>query len=127
MSLDGRSCNAGRQPLAEYRKITDEILKRMPDEDRYPRPAAEAVRSFAGAASQRIQRRTRLCLRPSGSETIERREVFDGWVRLRIAVDFGPKITKLTGRIRLIHLDPPGFRTAFASIRRLACLAHQWS
>ncbi|NGO66121.1 hypothetical protein G6N76_20895 [Rhizobium daejeonense] len=33
-------------PLAEYRKITDEILKRMPDPDRYPRPAAEAVRSF---------------------------------------------------------------------------------
>ncbi|WP_420841279.1 hypothetical protein [Ensifer aridi] len=33
-------------PLAEYRKITDEILKRMPDEDRYPRAAAEAVRSF---------------------------------------------------------------------------------
>ncbi len=34
------------KPLAEYRKITDEILKRMPDEGRYPRPAAEAVRSF---------------------------------------------------------------------------------
>ncbi|WP_410176692.1 hypothetical protein [Sinorhizobium medicae] len=33
-------------PLAEYRKITDEILKRIPDEDRYPRAAAEAVRSF---------------------------------------------------------------------------------
>ena len=33
-------------PLAEYRKITDEILKRMPDEDRYPRSAAETVRSF---------------------------------------------------------------------------------
>ncbi len=33
-------------PLAEYRKITDEILRRMPDENRYPRPAAEAVRSF---------------------------------------------------------------------------------
>ncbi len=33
-------------PLSEYRKITDEILKRMPDEDRYPRAAAEAVRSF---------------------------------------------------------------------------------
>lgn len=32
--------------LAEYRKITDEIIKRMPDERRYPRPAAEAVRSF---------------------------------------------------------------------------------
>jgi len=33
-------------PLAEYCKITDEILKRMSDEDRYPRSAAEAVRSF---------------------------------------------------------------------------------
>ncbi|WP_313665645.1 hypothetical protein [Shinella sp.] len=33
-------------PLAEYRKITDEILNRMPDENRYPRAAAEAVRSF---------------------------------------------------------------------------------
>jgi hypothetical protein len=33
-------------PLFEYRKITDEIIKRMPNEDRYPRPAAEAVRSF---------------------------------------------------------------------------------
>ncbi|ADY67865.1 hypothetical protein AGROH133_14426 (plasmid) [Agrobacterium tumefaciens] len=33
-------------PLAEYRKITDEIVRRMPDEARYPRPAAEAVRSF---------------------------------------------------------------------------------
>ena len=33
-------------PLAEYRKITDEIIARMPDERRYPRPAAEAVRSF---------------------------------------------------------------------------------
>lgn len=33
-------------PLAEYRKITEEILLRMPDERRYPRAAAEAVRSF---------------------------------------------------------------------------------
>ncbi len=33
-------------PLAEYRKITDEIIRRMPDEDRYPRSAAESVRSF---------------------------------------------------------------------------------
>lgn len=33
-------------PLAEYRKITDEILFRMPDKDRYPRAAAESVRSF---------------------------------------------------------------------------------
>ncbi|WP_026173986.1 hypothetical protein [Martelella mediterranea] len=33
-------------PLSEYRKITDEILRRMPDEDRYPRAAAEAVRLF---------------------------------------------------------------------------------
>ncbi|KQR36142.1 hypothetical protein ASF91_21405 [Rhizobium sp. Leaf155] len=34
------------RPLAEYRKITDEILLRMPDKDRYPRAAAESVRSF---------------------------------------------------------------------------------
>ena len=33
-------------PVTEYGKITDEILKRMPDENRYPRAAAEAVRSF---------------------------------------------------------------------------------
>lgn len=33
-------------PLAEYRKITEEVLKRMSDEHRYPRAAAEAVRSF---------------------------------------------------------------------------------
>ena len=33
-------------PLSEYRKISDEIVNRMPDEDRYPRAAAEAVRSF---------------------------------------------------------------------------------
>lgn len=33
-------------PLAEYRKITDEILLRMPDARRYPKAAAESVRSF---------------------------------------------------------------------------------
>ncbi|HEV7323983.1 MAG TPA: hypothetical protein VGN91_02865 [Bosea sp. (in: a-proteobacteria)] len=33
-------------PVGEYRKITEEILKRMPDPARYPRGAAEAVRSF---------------------------------------------------------------------------------
>jgi hypothetical protein len=33
-------------PLAEYRKITDEILRRMPDARRYPKATAEAVRSF---------------------------------------------------------------------------------
>lgn len=33
-------------PVGEYRKITDEILKRMPDRHRYPRAAAEAIRSF---------------------------------------------------------------------------------
>ncbi len=31
---------------ASGHEVTDEILKRMPDEDRYPRAAAEAVRSF---------------------------------------------------------------------------------
>ena len=32
-------------PLAEYRAITEEILRRMPDARRYPKCAAEAVRS----------------------------------------------------------------------------------
>jgi len=33
-------------PLTEYRKIADEILRLMPDEQRYPKSAAESVRSF---------------------------------------------------------------------------------
>ncbi|CZT37827.1 hypothetical protein GA0004734_00047210 [Rhizobium sp. 9140] len=33
-------------PLAEYRKITEEIVQRMPDERRYPRAVAESVRAF---------------------------------------------------------------------------------
>lgn len=33
-------------PAAEYRRITEEILRLMPDARRYPRAAAEAVRSF---------------------------------------------------------------------------------
>ncbi|CAM5193986.1 Phage integrase family protein OS=Bosea thiooxidans OX=53254 GN=SAMN05660750_04310 PE=4 SV=1 [Bosea thiooxidans] len=33
-------------PVGEYRKITEEILKRTPDPSRYPRGAAEAVRAF---------------------------------------------------------------------------------
>lgn len=33
-------------PVGEYRKITEEILRLMPDERLYRRPAAEAIRSF---------------------------------------------------------------------------------
>ena len=33
-------------PLGEYRKITEEIVRRMPCERRYPRQAAEAARAF---------------------------------------------------------------------------------
>jgi hypothetical protein len=33
-------------PLREYRKITEEIIRLMPDERLYPKAAAEAVRSF---------------------------------------------------------------------------------
>ena len=33
-------------PVGEYRKITEEILRLMPDERRYPKAKAEAVRSF---------------------------------------------------------------------------------
>lgn len=33
-------------PVGEYRKITEEILRRMPDERHHPRSAAETVRAF---------------------------------------------------------------------------------
>jgi hypothetical protein len=33
-------------PVGEYRRITEEILRLMPDAQRYPRAAAEAVRAF---------------------------------------------------------------------------------
>lgn len=33
-------------PVAEYRKITDEILRLMPDERRYPKSTAESVRAL---------------------------------------------------------------------------------
>jgi hypothetical protein len=33
-------------PVGEYRKITEEIIRLMPDARRYPRDAAESVRSF---------------------------------------------------------------------------------
>lgn len=33
-------------PVAEYRKITEEVLRLMPDERRYPKAAAESVRTF---------------------------------------------------------------------------------
>jgi len=33
-------------PVGEYRKITEEILRTLPDERRYPRQTAEAIRSF---------------------------------------------------------------------------------
>lgn len=33
-------------PVAEYRKITDEVLRLMPDQRRYPKAAAESVRTF---------------------------------------------------------------------------------
>jgi len=33
-------------PVGEYRKITEEIVRTLPDERRYPRQAAEAIRSF---------------------------------------------------------------------------------
>lgn len=33
-------------PVGEYRRITEEVLRYMPDERLYPRPVAEAARSF---------------------------------------------------------------------------------
>lgn len=57
-------------PVGEYRKITEEILRRMPDEERHPRKCAEAVRSFLLlrfglhlGLRQRNLRELRICLR----------------------------------------------------------------
>ena len=33
-------------PLGEYRKIADEVMRRMPDEKKQPRAAAEAIRAY---------------------------------------------------------------------------------
>jgi len=64
-------------PLAEYRKIADEILRLMPDERRYPLSAAEAARSYLmlrlgmhTGLRQRNLRQLLLCPRgePSRSE-----------------------------------------------------------
>lgn len=56
-------------PVGEYRKITDEILRLKPDEHRYPRAAAEMVRSFLMlrlglhlGLRQRNLRELRVCL-----------------------------------------------------------------
>jgi hypothetical protein len=56
-------------PVGEYRKITDEILRLMPDERRHPRAAAEMARSFLMlrlglhlGLRQRNLRELRVCL-----------------------------------------------------------------
>lgn len=65
-------------PVGEYRKITEEILRHMPDERIYPRPAAEAVRAFLmlrlglhTGLRQRNLRELRVCL-PGRMPTSER-------------------------------------------------------
>lgn len=70
-------------PVGEYRKITEEILQRMPDERRYPRAAAEAVRSFLmlrlglhlGLRQKNLRQ---LLLRPRGSPATAERELENG-------------------------------------------------
>ncbi|MGH7021181.1 MAG: hypothetical protein ACREEY_14965 [Brevundimonas sp.] len=70
-------------PVGEYRKITEEILQRMPDERRYPRAAAEAVRSFLmlrlglhlGVRQKNLRQ---LLLRPRGSPATPERELENG-------------------------------------------------
>lgn len=67
-------------PVGEYRKITEEVLRRMPDERRYPRAAAEAVRSFLmlrlglhlGVRQKNLRQ---LLLRPRGSPATPEREL----------------------------------------------------
>lgn len=65
-------------PVGEYRKITEEILRLMPDERIYPRPAAEAVRVFLmlriglhTGLRQKNLRELRVCL-PGRMPTSER-------------------------------------------------------
>lgn len=67
-------------PVAEYRKITDEILRHMPDPKRYPRAAAESVRSFLmirlglhlGLRQKNLRQ---LLLRPRGEPPTTEREL----------------------------------------------------
>lgn len=66
-------------PLAEYRKITEEILRRVPDERRYPIQAAEAARSYLMlriglhlGVRQRNLRELLICPK-DGTPTTERR------------------------------------------------------
>lgn len=67
-------------PVAEYRKITDEILRHMPDPRRHPRAAAESVRSFLmirlglhlGLRQKNLRQ---LLVRPRGQPTTSEREL----------------------------------------------------
>lgn len=66
-------------PVGEYRKITEEILRRMPNERHHPRSAAEAVRAFLllriglhTGLRQKNLRELLLCKR-GGLPTAERR------------------------------------------------------
>jgi hypothetical protein len=65
-------------PVGEYRRITEEIVRLMPDERRHPRAAAEAVRSFLLlrlglhlGLRQKNMRELRVC-RPGQLPTSER-------------------------------------------------------
>ncbi len=72
-------------PVGEYRKITDEILKRMPDQRRHPRAAAESVRSFLMlrlglhlGLRQKNLRQLRVCFKgqsPASERELERLKV----------------------------------------------------
>lgn len=69
-------------PVAEYRKITDEILRRLPNERLYPKAAAEAVRAFLmlriGLHTGLRQKNLReLRLRPRGSKPTAERVLED--------------------------------------------------
>jgi len=65
-------------PVGECRRITEEILRFMPDERLYPRPAAEAVRAFLmlriglhTGLRQKNLRQLRICM-PGQTPTSER-------------------------------------------------------
>ena len=125
-------------PVGEYRKITEEILRRMPDERRYPRAAAEAVRAFLllriglhTGLRQKNLRELLLCAR-GGLPTSERRledmkrgelrwsSRDHGWEILIPSVAFkNASSSFFVLRFQAVSSDPPGPRRPLRKARGL--------
>jgi hypothetical protein len=69
-------------PLGEYRKVTDEIVRLMPDEQRYPVAAAESIRSllmirFGLHTGLRQKNLRQLLVCPLGRDPLTERQLVD--------------------------------------------------